>query len=205
MYKHILIPTDGSALSEKAIRQGVALAKSINAKVTVLTVLPRFRTLAVDPFVMAETPDKYEQHCNERAQRYLAFAEMTANSTGVPYNGVHVIEDHPYQPTGAAGRRSPPRRRGPACGRTTSRRPLRRSRTASCGRRRGGSPGERGRRPCRRRCASRPPSLVHPAGALDYAEGGLKPVLRGDPVVRIRCGLSTILPDCIRNHNAAAP
>jgi nucleotide-binding universal stress UspA family protein len=60
MYKHILIPTDGSALSEKAIRQGVALAKSINAKVTVLTVLPRFRTLAVDPFVMAETPDKYE-------------------------------------------------------------------------------------------------------------------------------------------------
>jgi nucleotide-binding universal stress UspA family protein len=97
MYKHILIPTDGSALSEKAIRQGVALAKSINAKVTVLTVSPRFHTLAVDPFVMAETPDKYEQHCNERAQRYLAFSEMTAKSAGVLYNGVHVIQDHPYQ------------------------------------------------------------------------------------------------------------
>jgi nucleotide-binding universal stress UspA family protein len=97
MYKHILIPTDGSALSEKAIRQGVGLAKSITAKVTVLTVSPRFHTFAVDPFVMADTPDKYEQHCNERAQRYLAFAEMTANSAGVPYNGVHVIEDHSYQ------------------------------------------------------------------------------------------------------------
>jgi nucleotide-binding universal stress UspA family protein len=32
MYKHILIPTDGSELSNKAIRHGVALAKAVNAK-----------------------------------------------------------------------------------------------------------------------------------------------------------------------------
>ena len=38
MYKHILIPTDGSALSEEAIRQGVAFAKAINATVTAVTV-----------------------------------------------------------------------------------------------------------------------------------------------------------------------
>lgn len=97
MYKHILIPTDGSALSENAIRQGVAFARSINAKVTVLTVSPSFRIFAVDPAVMADTPDTYERHCNERAGRYLAFAEMTAKSAGVVYRGVHVIEDHPYQ------------------------------------------------------------------------------------------------------------
>ena len=38
MYKHILIPTDGSELSEKAIKQGLALAKSIGAKVTAITI-----------------------------------------------------------------------------------------------------------------------------------------------------------------------
>ena len=36
--KHVLIPTDGSALSEMAVRRGVALAKAIDAKVTGITV-----------------------------------------------------------------------------------------------------------------------------------------------------------------------
>jgi nucleotide-binding universal stress UspA family protein len=35
MYRHILIPTDGSELSQNAIAHGAALAKSINAKVTI--------------------------------------------------------------------------------------------------------------------------------------------------------------------------
>lgn len=97
MYTRILIPTDGSTLSEEAIRQGVAFAKSINAKLTVLTVSPKFHTLAVDPYVVTDTPDTYEEHCAVRAKRYLAFAEETANAAGVPCRGVHVIADHPYQ------------------------------------------------------------------------------------------------------------
>ena len=40
MYTHILIPTDGSELAGKAVQHGVALAKRIGAKVTMLTVLP---------------------------------------------------------------------------------------------------------------------------------------------------------------------
>ena len=55
MYKHILIPTDGSPLSEEAIRQGVALAKSLYARVTGVTVSPTFHTVAVDP-VMVTRP-----------------------------------------------------------------------------------------------------------------------------------------------------
>ena len=38
MFKHILIPTDGSELSGKAIQSGVALAKSVGAKVTGITI-----------------------------------------------------------------------------------------------------------------------------------------------------------------------
>jgi nucleotide-binding universal stress UspA family protein len=75
----------------------VALAKSTGATVTALTVSPKFHTFALDPNVVADTPASYEQHCNERATRYLGFAEKMARAAGVPYKGLHVIEDHPYR------------------------------------------------------------------------------------------------------------
>jgi nucleotide-binding universal stress UspA family protein len=51
MYKHVLIPTEGSALSEISINHGMALAKLVGAKVTVLTVSLPFRSFAVDPVI----------------------------------------------------------------------------------------------------------------------------------------------------------
>ncbi len=43
MYKNILIPTDGSDLSEKVIKPGIALAKTFSAKITGVYVYPFFR------------------------------------------------------------------------------------------------------------------------------------------------------------------
>src|SRR5215475_13395491 len=37
MYRHILIPTDGSELSRRAVQHGLALAKAVGAKVTALS------------------------------------------------------------------------------------------------------------------------------------------------------------------------
>ena len=48
MFKHILIPTDGSDLSRKAILYGVQLAKESGAKVTGLTVAEPYRAAAMD-------------------------------------------------------------------------------------------------------------------------------------------------------------
>ena len=39
MFKHVLVPIDGSILSMKAVEKGVAFAKAIGAKLTVLTVI----------------------------------------------------------------------------------------------------------------------------------------------------------------------
>ena len=41
MYKHILIPTDGSELAERAVTHGLSLAKFVGAKVTVIIVEER--------------------------------------------------------------------------------------------------------------------------------------------------------------------
>ena len=96
MYKHILIPTDGSQLSEKALKQGLALAKSIGAKVTAITVSETFHTFSLDPVMVTDTPAQYEKDCEARAQRYLGVAHDAAEAAGVPCEVMHVMHDHPH-------------------------------------------------------------------------------------------------------------
>jgi nucleotide-binding universal stress UspA family protein len=97
MYTHILIPTDGSDLSRMAIRQGMTLAKSIGAKVTGITVSPPFHTFALDPVILTETAQMYENGCATRAERYLATFREIAVTVGVPCDVVHVVHEHPYE------------------------------------------------------------------------------------------------------------
>ena len=61
MYKHILIPTDGSPLAEDAVKQGLTLAKTLNAKVTALTVVPPYHVIAVDPMMLTDTREQYDK------------------------------------------------------------------------------------------------------------------------------------------------
>jgi nucleotide-binding universal stress UspA family protein len=97
MYKHTLIPTDGSELSESAILKGVAVAKSMNAKVTGVTVSSTFHTIAVEPMMVTDTPVQYKKDCEARATKYLAAIEKAATTIGVPYEGAHVFHDQPYE------------------------------------------------------------------------------------------------------------
>ena len=97
MYRHILIPTDGSQLSQNAIAHGAALAKSINAKVTILTVSTPFHTFAVGPEMVTDTPEQYAKHIANRAAKYLNSAKQAAAAAGVNCDTVHVEHDHPYQ------------------------------------------------------------------------------------------------------------
>jgi nucleotide-binding universal stress UspA family protein len=97
MYKHILIPTDGSHLSETAVKQGVALAKSLGAKVTGITVSLSYHIFAIDPLMVSDPPEQYQKDCEVRAAEYLGAIEAIAKAGGVPCDVVHVIADHPYQ------------------------------------------------------------------------------------------------------------
>jgi nucleotide-binding universal stress UspA family protein len=96
MYKHILIPTDGSALSEQAVRQGIGLAKALGAEVTGISVSPSFHTFAVEPVMLTDTPAQYRRDCEARSEKYLGVIRDTAEAAGVRYHGMHVINDHPY-------------------------------------------------------------------------------------------------------------
>jgi nucleotide-binding universal stress UspA family protein len=97
MYKNILIPTDGSELSEHAVLKAVALAKSMNAKVTGVTVSATFHTIAVEPLMVTDTPAQYKKDCQAIAAKYLAAIENAAKAAGVRYEGTHVFHDQPYE------------------------------------------------------------------------------------------------------------
>jgi nucleotide-binding universal stress UspA family protein len=69
MHTSILIPTDGSELASKAVQHGIALAKQISAKVTVLTVLPPFHTLTTDARMIEDTPAQYKARMHKEVEK----------------------------------------------------------------------------------------------------------------------------------------
>ena len=153
MYKHILIPTDGSELSNRAVRQGIDLARAIGARVTVVTVTPTFRTFSADPFMATSTPEQFRRECQAEAERFLATA-AAASPAGVvsrPCTGRTIVRIRPS---------STPRRRKTATssswrrtGERESRRwcwAARRTRSSLIARSRCSFADERGRRPDRR-------------------------------------------------------
>jgi nucleotide-binding universal stress UspA family protein len=73
------------------------LAKRIGAKVTVLTVLPPFRTLTTDTQMIEDTPAQYKTRMQEHADRTLGAVAAAAQRAGVACETVQVEHEHPYQ------------------------------------------------------------------------------------------------------------
>ena len=55
MFKHLLLPTDGSKLSDRAVQRGLDFAKEIGAKVTAVHVIPRPHDEVADGIPVIET------------------------------------------------------------------------------------------------------------------------------------------------------
>ena len=107
LYKHILIPTDGSELSNKAIHHGIALAKAVNAKVTGITVTTPFHVIAIDPETLTDTADSYKKRTTALTTKYLTQVNDAAAAAGVSCAVIHVEHEHPYRAIiDAASRRS---------------------------------------------------------------------------------------------------
>ena len=97
MFNNILIPTDGSRLADKAVTEGIALAKELNAKLTVLTVTVPFHIFSLDPWVLEDTRPQYDERMREHAAKILTSVIDEARMAGVPCQTVHIEHEHPYQ------------------------------------------------------------------------------------------------------------
>ena len=96
MFKHILVPTDGSPLSERAALGAVQMAKTMSARVTAITVSVPFHVFSADPVMVTDTEDVYREACEKRAAGYLAAVGKAAKAAGVAFDGMHVSAEHPY-------------------------------------------------------------------------------------------------------------
>jgi nucleotide-binding universal stress UspA family protein len=97
MYKHILIPTDGSKLSQRAVVAGVKLARALGARVTGLFAAP-----AATPLVYRDllpvgygTPQQNAALIKRATLRHLAVIERAAKAAGVRCETVCVTDDFP--------------------------------------------------------------------------------------------------------------
>ena len=59
MFTHLLLPTDGSPLSEAAFFKGVAFAKECNARITGVCVMPAFHVLTFDTVMLEDTKEEF--------------------------------------------------------------------------------------------------------------------------------------------------
>ena len=97
MFKHLLLPTDGSELSETAIRQGLRFAKESRAKVTGVSVTPEFHVLTFNTAMIEDTKKTFLAECRDQAKANLARLKKAADEEGVLCDIEIVVSDHPYQ------------------------------------------------------------------------------------------------------------
>ena len=99
MFKNILIPTDGSPLSQKAVVQGVALAKSVGAKVTAFFAAPPATPIVYRDHLPVgyATPGEHEEMIRKTADKYLGVVERAAKKAGISCESVHVTSDYPEE------------------------------------------------------------------------------------------------------------
>lgn len=95
MFKHILLATDGSGASEKAVSQGLELAKTLGAKVLALTATEIWSALDVSGPDGRERITKYEAAAKVSADKILASLSAAANAAGVPCTTLHVPDQRP--------------------------------------------------------------------------------------------------------------
>jgi nucleotide-binding universal stress UspA family protein len=97
MYRHILIPTDGSELAEHGVSNGLSLAKSLGAKVTVIIVVEPFSALDLgEPLVFQEVVQLSEQ-IKKHAASVLDHVANAAKQAGVSCDAIQVGDAQPHQ------------------------------------------------------------------------------------------------------------
>ena len=108
MYKHILLPTDGSALARAAVLAGVKLAKTLGARVTGFYAAPAPTPLeykGMFPVGFVDTAER-ARVIEKAAARNLEVVEKAAKAAGVRCKLEHVTDDFPAQAIIAAAKRN---------------------------------------------------------------------------------------------------
>lgn len=97
MYKHLLVPTDGSALSRRTVRDAVKLARALGAKITGFYVAPTFHIEVYADYIPPDmmTPQQHAAQAKKTAQRHLDWIRKEAAGSEISCDGQYVMSDAP--------------------------------------------------------------------------------------------------------------
>jgi nucleotide-binding universal stress UspA family protein len=95
-----LIPSDGSAVAEKAVDAGIEFARSIGARVTAFTAMPEYQLPMPSEFRSRRhvpSPKEHEDWAKREAESILDAIARRASEAGVPCEGHYSLCDRPHE------------------------------------------------------------------------------------------------------------
>ena len=96
MYRHVLVPVDGTKLSTDTAAQAVSLSAEVKARITFLYAAPDFSATSDGALLIAVDPGKYAEQARGETDTILAQVAAMAKAKGVEYETVSAVTDHPY-------------------------------------------------------------------------------------------------------------
>ncbi|MDR3054734.1 MAG: universal stress protein [Zoogloeaceae bacterium] len=99
MFKHILVPTDGSELSRNTTVRAVSFAKESGARITAFFAKPEYPVTYFGEGALIDptTPEKFSEMADQQAAEVLAFITSECEKAGVPCQTVSASSDVPYE------------------------------------------------------------------------------------------------------------
>lgn len=99
MFKHMLVPTDGSALSTDTARRAVIFAKESGARITFFFAKPEYPVAFYGEGALIDptTPEKFAEMADRQAKEVLSQCEALGRQAGVTCNSIASTSDVPYR------------------------------------------------------------------------------------------------------------
>lgn len=99
MFKHILVPTDGSPLSSETAKRAITFARETGAKVTFFFAKPDYPVAFYGEGALIDptTPDKFAEMAEQQAKEILAAHDAAAKAEGVVSATISSVSDIPYE------------------------------------------------------------------------------------------------------------
>jgi len=99
MFKHILVPTEGSPLSQDTARRAVSFAREAGARITAFYAKPEYPVTYYGEGALIDptTPEQFAELAAQQAEENLGFVEKLCIDAGVPCTKLTLTSDIPYE------------------------------------------------------------------------------------------------------------
>lgn len=97
MYRHMLVPTDGTELSTETVGSAVEFARNSGARITFFYATPDYLATSDGAIMRSISPELAAEKAAGDAHAILSKAEAAARAAGVSHQSLCKISDRPYE------------------------------------------------------------------------------------------------------------